>query len=167
MMASQETAVTMTWAPTYQLDQEQFIARPRSEVFGFFCDAFNLQRLTPPFLRFKILTPAPIEMKEGTLIDYALNLYGLPLRWRTRIEEFAPESHFVDVQIRGPYTLSHHTHTFESVDGGTMMRDVVRYQLPLGPLGQMARAVMVRRALEQIFSYRTQTVDDIFGHTEN
>ena len=147
--------------PTYKLEQEHFIARPRDEVFRFFADPFNLERITPPFLQFKIITPAPIDVHPDTLIDYSLRLYGVGFRWRTRIESHTPDMAFIDTQERGPYKLWHHTHTFEDVEGGTLMRDLVRYQVPLGPLGQLAHAIFVRRALRQIFEFRRIAIDRI------
>ncbi|MGB0639724.1 MAG: SRPBCC family protein [Myxococcota bacterium] len=154
----------MFWkAPEYRLEQAQFIPRPRSEVFQFFSDAFNLERLTPDFLHFKIITPAPILMGPDTIIDYRLRLYGVPMNWRTLIESHTPELAFVDTQSKGPYTLWHHTHTFESVDGGTLMRDIVRYKLPFGILGQFAHFLFVRRSLKAIFNFRRTAVAEVFG----
>lgn len=150
-------------ARRWQLEQLQIIPRTRSEVFAFFADAHNLERITPGFLRFRILTPDPIEMKPGTIIDYSLRLYRVSLNWKTRIERFEPESCFVDTQLRGPYRYWHHLHEFEEVTQGTRMRDVVDYELPFGPLGSVARALFVRRALDRIFGYRRQAVAEIFG----
>jgi ligand-binding SRPBCC domain-containing protein len=147
----------------WQLEQIQIIPRPRSEVFAFFADAQNLERITPPFLGFKILASGPIPMKKGTLIDYSLRLYWVPLRWKTSIELFEPESRFVDTQLKGPYRDWRHLHEFEEVEQGTRMRDVVDYELPYGPLGTVARALFVRGALERIFGYRRQAITDIFG----
>lgn len=149
-----------TWSKTYTLERDQLIPLTREKVFEFFSDAFNLERLTPPFLNFQILTPAPIDIKKDTLIDYRIRLFGIPMRWRTRIERFEPDDAFVDNQIRGPYTLWHHTHTFETTDEGTLMRDIVRYRLPLGPLGAIAHWLFVRRTLEAIFNYRRDALDD-------
>jgi len=148
-------------SPIYQLEQEHFISRPRAEVFHFFADPFNLERITPPFLKFKIITPAPIYVRPETLIDYSLSLYGIGFRWRTRIESHTPDLAFIDTQERGPYKLWHHTHTFEDVEGGTLMRDLVRYRLPFGPLGQLAHAIFVRRALDKIFLFRRNAIDRI------
>ena len=150
-------------SPVYVLEQEQHIPRPQVEVFDFFSDARNLERLTPPFLNFEVLTPEPIVMAPGTRIAYALGLYGVRFGWRTEIAEFTPNVSFVDTQERGPYALWHHTHTFEAVEGGTLMRDVVRYRLPLGPLGVMAHWIFVRRHLQRIFGYRREAVTEIFG----
>ena len=102
-------------------------------------------------------------MKAGAIIDYSLSLYGVSLKWKTRIEAFEPELRFVDTQLKGPYRYWHHLHEFEEVDQGTRMRDVVDYELPFGPLGTVARALFVRRSLERIFSYRRRAVTEILG----
>lgn len=149
----------------FRLEQIQIVPKPRSEVFAFFADARNLERLTPDFLGFQITTPGPLEMKAGAIIDYSLRLYGVSLKWKTRIEVFEPELRFVDTQLKGPYRYWHHLHEFEEVELGTRMRDVVDYELPFGPLGTVARALFVRRSLERIFGYRRQAVTEIFGAT--
>ena len=149
-----------TWSKTYKLERHQRIPLQRSKVFDFFSDAFNLERVTPPFLNFEILTPAPIDIQKDTLIDYRIRLFGIPMKWRTRIERFEPDDAFVDNQIRGPYALWHHTHTFEDTEDGTLMRDIVLYRLPLGPLGAIAHWLFVRRTLETIFNYRRDALDD-------
>jgi ligand-binding SRPBCC domain-containing protein len=146
-------------AKTYFLEREHLIPRPLAEVFPFFADAGNLEAITPEFLNFRILTPRPIPMHPGSLIDYQIKLFGVPLNWRTRIEEFEQPHRFVDVQLRGPYKLWHHTHEFREVEGGTLMTDRVRYQLYLGPLGWLAHALWVRRTLARIFDHRRQTIE--------
>ena len=148
---------------TFRLEQEQLVAAPRTEVFSFFSNAFNLERLTPPFLNFKILTPAPIDIQTDTIIEYRIKLFGIPMYWRTRILAFEPEDSFIDSQERGPYTLWHHTHTFEETDDGTLMKDIVLYRLPLGPLGRLAHFLFVRRTLKRIFSYRRDALADLMG----
>ena len=145
------------------LEREQVIPRPREEVFGFFADAYNLEALTPPWLRFGVRTPRPIEMRPGTLIAYGMRLHGLPVRWLTEIEEWEPGVRFVDRQLRGPYRLWHHTHTFEDRPEGTLMRDRVRYALPLGPLGEIARAAFVAGDLRRIFDFRRDAVAGLLG----
>lgn len=147
----------------YRLQRSLFIPRPREEVFAFFSDAFNLERITPAFLRFHILTPSPIAMQAGTLIDYELRLYGVRFQWQTRIEAFDPPSFFIDTQVRGPYRRWHHRHEFEDVLGGTQIRDQVEYKLPFGPLGALAHALFVRRSIEQIFDYRNATIAQVFA----
>jgi ligand-binding SRPBCC domain-containing protein len=147
----------------YVLEREQTVPRPRSEVFAFFSDARNLERLTPSTLRFAILTPQPIAMRAGAVIDYSLKLMGVPFRWRTVIELFEPESRFIDVQASGPYALWRHLHEFVDVPTGTLIRDRVEYELPLGPLGALARRLFVRRQLDHIFDYRRRTITALFG----
>lgn len=142
----------------YTLDQEQLVRRPLSAVFSFFADPSNLERLTPPFLGFRILTPTPITMERGALIDYRISLRGIPLRWRTLIEQYEPGRSFVDSQVRGPYQLWRHTHQFEETPEGTLVRDHVEYALPLGPLGRLAHALLVRRDLGRIFAYRREAI---------
>ncbi len=145
------------------LEREQFVPRPRSEVFAFFADAANLERLTPRSLRFEIKSPVPIEMRPGALIDYKIALFGVGLRWRTLIEVFEPEARFIDVQLEGPYRLWRHTHEFVDAPGGTLVRDRVEYEVPLGPLGDLVRFVFVKRQLASIFDFRRKTIDEMFG----
>jgi ligand-binding SRPBCC domain-containing protein len=147
----------------YQLVRSQRIDRPLPEVFGFFSDAANLEALTPPFLRFRIVTPRPIEMRVGTLIDYRLSLWGAPLRWRTLISCFEPNRRFIDEQQSGPYAHWHHLHEFEREGPGTRMRDQVTYQLPLGVLGTLAHALWVERQLRVIFDYRAAAIERLLG----
>jgi ligand-binding SRPBCC domain-containing protein len=147
------------------LTREQILPGPPDEVFAFFADAANLEAITPPWLRFRIVTPKPIHMAAGTLIEYRLQLHRIPIRWLTRIEVWEPGQRFVDVQLRGPYRLWHHTHSFEERDGGTLVRDRVRYALPLGPLGELAHRAQVRRDLERIFNFRHERVARRLGRT--
>lgn len=141
-----------------------WLPRPRAEVFPFFAEARNLESLTPPWLRFEVLTPEPIVMRPGTLIDYRIRVHGVPIRWRTEIAEWRPPQRFVDVQLRGPYTLWHHTHTFEERDGGTLCRDVVRYR-PIG--GALMNWLFVRRDVERIFAYRSRRMTELFPPRES
>jgi ligand-binding SRPBCC domain-containing protein len=142
------------------LRREQLLPGPPDRIFPFFGDALNLEAITPPWLGFRVVTPEPIEMAAGALIEYRLRLHGVPIRWRTTIAVWDPPHRFVDVQLSGPYKLWHHTHDFEPApDGsGTLMRDTVRYALPLGPLGELAHRVLVRRDLERIFDFRQSAV---------
>lgn len=148
---------------THVLQRAQHLPGTPEEVFRFFADAFNLERITPPWLRFRVLTPAPVEMRAGTLLEYRLRLHGLPVRWLTRIDAWEPPHRFVDLQLRGPYRLWHHTHTFEPDGDGTLMRDVVRYALPLGPLGAGAHAAFVRRDVARIFDFRRAEVERLLA----
>ncbi len=127
------------------------------EVFPFFAAAENLEAITPPWLSFAIVTPLPIEMRQGTLIEYRLKLMGIPMRWLTRISIWEPPHRFVDEQLRGPYHKWVHEHRFEPLDGYTLMMDTVRYKLPLSPLGDLAFPI-VRFQLNKIFDYRSVKV---------
>ncbi|MGI8622701.1 MAG: SRPBCC family protein [Solirubrobacteraceae bacterium] len=143
----------------HTLRRQQRLDGTPEDVFGFFADAGNLEAITPPWLHFEIVTPHPVEMGRGTLLEYALRLHGLPIDWLTRIEVWEPGVRFVDQQLRGPYALWHHTHEFEATgDGGTLMRDTVRYALPGGPLGELAHGLVVRRDLARIFDFRRAEV---------
>ena len=141
------------------LTREQRLPEPPEETFELFGDARNLEDITPPWLGFRVVTPEPITMAPGTLIAYRLRLHGAPIRWLTRIEVWEPGRRFVDVQVSGPYALWHHLHEFApDGDGGTVMRDTVRYGLPFGPFGALAHAVFVRREVEAIFDFRREAV---------
>jgi ligand-binding SRPBCC domain-containing protein len=141
----------------YRLTTSLVLPLSPAEVFPFFAEADNLGRITPPELGFRIVTPQPVAMRPGALIDYRLSLFGVPMRWRTRISAWDPPHRFVDEQLAGPYATWHHTHTFTEVAGGTRVEDVVRYALPLGALGRIAHPV-VRLQLRRIFAYRQRTV---------
>jgi ligand-binding SRPBCC domain-containing protein len=146
---------------TWEVSARLRVARPRAEVFAFFADAGNLEALTPPWLSFRIQTPRPIEMHPGALIDYRLSVRGLPVRWRTEITTWEPPVRFVDKQLRGPYRLWVHEHTFEeTADGGTLVGDRVRYRVPFG---RLANWLVVERDVRTIFRYRTETLLRMFG----
>jgi ligand-binding SRPBCC domain-containing protein len=147
----------------YRLERATFIPKPKAEVFRFFSDAHNLERITPAFLRFHILTPGPIEMKAGTLIEYQLRLHGIPVRWKTRIAEFVPDDYFVDVQLSGPYRSWRHRHDFMEAPGGTEMRDHVEYEMPFGVVGTIVHQFFVRRSVNNIFDHRNATIAQYFG----
>lgn len=145
---------------TYRLTCSTVLPCPRAEVFDFFADAGNLEKLTPPLLRFHILTPSPIAMHAGALIDYRLRVHGVPIRWRTEITEWEPPVRFVDRQLRGPYSLWHHEHVFEEVPGGTLATDRVHYSfLPVPGVHRL----FVEPDLRRIFGYRLERMRERFG----
>lgn len=147
----------------HRFETEQVFAADLDRTFAFFADATNLERITPPFLRFRVLTPAPIAMGEGTRITYALRLHGVPIRWVTRIDAWEPGRRFVDRQLAGPYALWVHEHTFEPVADGTRVRDRVDYALPLDPLSRPLHGLLVRPDVERIFAYRRRVMAGILG----
>jgi ligand-binding SRPBCC domain-containing protein len=149
----------------YELTRTQYVPRPLEEVFAFFADAGNLERITPPWLCFKILTPRPIYLQAGTLIDYRLKLFGVPFYWRTKIEEFESNRRFVDSQVKGPYRRWWHTHTFRAVEGGTEVIDHVEYAMPAGPIGRIIHGVLTRHQLKTIFDYRFKVIKELFPAT--
>ena len=143
----------------FSFQTELWLPRDRAEVFSFFAAAANLETITPPWLNFEVLTPAPIVMRPGALIDYRIRVHGIPIRWRTEIAEWNAPHRFVDVQLRGPYTLWHHTHTFEESDGGTLCVDDVRYR-PRG--GTLTNWLFVQRDVKRIFAFRSERLRQIF-----
>ena len=137
-----------------RFDSDLWVPRPLDEVFAFFSDATNLQALTPPWLHFQILTPAPIAMHPGTLIDYRIRLHGIPLSWQSEITDWSPPRRFVDQQRRGPYRRWVHTHTFGTEGIGTRVSDHVEFDVPLGWL----TGSFVLRDVEKIFAFRRQVL---------
>ena len=145
---------------TKSIDTEVWLPQPLDTVFAFFADARNLAILTPPWLRFSILTPGPIQMKAGALIDYRLRLRGIPIRWQSEITAWEPPHRFVDEQRRGPYRRWIHEHTFVERDGGTLASDRLRYAV-LG--GSLADYLFVARDLKRVFAFRQETLRRIFA----
>jgi hypothetical protein len=144
------------------LERSQRVAAPRAEVFAFFSDPRNLARITPPWLRFRLVA-APAELAAGSRLEYRIRWTFLTLPWVTRITRWNPPGGFEDVEERGPYRTWIHAHRFTEGPGGVTMDDRVEYALPFGPLGRLVHALRVRRQLEEIFEYRRRAIDDIFG----
>ena len=147
----------------FQLHRQQWVPHPRPAVFDFFSRAENLEQITPPWMRFRILTPAPIDMKQGATISYSLRVRGIPLGWLTEIESWNPPFEFIDVQAKGPYKLWRHSHRFSEMDGGTSIIDMVTYSLSFGPFGRLIHRLQVARDLSEIFDYRARRVHALFS----
>ena len=147
----------------HNIHREIWLPRPRQEVFEFFSQARNLEQITPPLLKFHVVTPEPIEMRAGALIEYKLRIHGVPTRWVTEITRWNPPYDFADVQLRGPYSLWDHRHRFLEENGGTRVIDDVTYELPLGPIGDIVHGLFVRRDVEEIFRYRGQVIGTLFA----
>ena len=145
--------------PIQRLHVSLRLRRPLAEVFSFFADARNLGRITPPWLRFHVLTPDPIVMCEGVTIDYRLRLRGIPIRWTSRIAAWEPPHHFVDEQERGPYVTWHHEHRFREEDGMTVAEDAVTYTVPGG---RLVNRLLVAPDLRRVFEYRCDRLRVIF-----
>ncbi len=147
----------------YRLEKTQLVEKTVSEVFAFFERPENLAKITPPALGFKILTPEPLIMQTGTVIDYTIRPLGFSWHWRTLIVDYNPPIRFVDIQLKGPYKFWHHTHTFLKIDKGTLICDRVCYALPFGFSGQLAHVLFVKKQLENIFEYRRRVIDGLFA----
>jgi ligand-binding SRPBCC domain-containing protein len=143
-----------------QLTTTAWLPASRDAVFSFFADARNLERLTPPWLHFRIMTPGTIDMRTGAHIDYRIRLHGIPLRWQSVITAWDPPHQFIDEQIRGPYRRWVHTHTFEDERGGTRVRDAVEFDV----IASWLAGWFVMRDLRRIFAYRHETLIRIFGN---
>ncbi len=143
---------------------ELWLPRERSEVFRFFSDTANLEAITPPWVNFTVLTPSPIVLQAGAVIDYQLRVHGIPLRWQTEITVWDPPHRFVDEQRRGPYRLWRHAHLFEEKDGGTLCSDRVDYAAPGGAL---IERLFVRRDIVRIFAFRQQAMKRLLASPAN
>ena len=143
----------------HRLETELWLPQPREQVFRFFADPGNLERLTPSWLHFEIATPPDVNIGQGTLLDYRLRLHGIPLRWQSEIAVWEPPDRFVDRQTRGPYSLWVHEHTFIERDGGTVIGDRVEYTMPGGWIVQKC---FVAPDLQRIFNYRHRVLEEIF-----
>jgi ligand-binding SRPBCC domain-containing protein len=138
----------------YEYYSEMKIDAPIDEVFDFFSQAANLEKITPPWLKFKILTSEPIKMEVGTLIDYRLSLYGFPVNWKTKITHWDPPHRFIDSQLKGPYKQWIHEHSFSEVEGGCLMKDRVEYQIHGWIVNSLINYLFVRKDIEKFFSFR-------------
>jgi ligand-binding SRPBCC domain-containing protein len=147
----------------YTLSCEQFVPIARNQVFAYFQEPENLAQITPSKLTFRLLTPSPIPMHTGSVIDYTIKLGLFPMRWTTLIADYKSPEMFTDIQIKGPYSFWHHKHHFEELSGGTIIRDTVHYALPFGVFGRLIHSLMVRTQLRKIFQYRHDRIQQMFG----
>jgi len=145
------------------LHSTQWVPKPVEEVSPFFADPYNLERITPPFLEFKVLSMTTPTIESGTLLRYRLKLHGLPIHWTTRIEDWNPPHSFRDIQLTGPYRLWDHTHRFEAQNGGTLMTDIVRFRTPLDFLRRTPLLSWINRDVESIFRHRQTVIGELFG----
>jgi len=146
----------------YTVRREQLVEWPLRDVFKLFERPENLALITPPAMKFKIFTPRPIEKRCGTVVDYSVRILGISVHWRMMITDYQPPYSFIDVQLKGPYTFWHHTHTFDECSNGTMIIDEVRYVLPFGIIGRLVHALFVKRQIHRIFDYRANVVERTF-----
>lgn len=154
--------------PEFEFRTECILPATVDSVFAFFSDPRNLDRITPSSLRFCILTPdSELVMTEGLMIDYSLRIRAIPVRWRSRITEYNPPSRFVDEQVFGPYKRWHHVHEFEACEDGTIVRDIVSYAPPGGPLAPLLNRLFVSRDIRKIFAHRSRILGDIFAPTNS
>jgi ligand-binding SRPBCC domain-containing protein len=163
MLTDFNKVITIEWQRNHQcyvLRSSALLPQSRETVFAFFSDAFQLEQITPTWLSFRISTPPPIHLWQGCLIDYRIRLHGIPIRWQTEIHSWNPAKSFTDRQVCGPYKLWEHLHTFDEVDGGTLVGDTVRYR-PWG--GRLSHWLIVGRDLRRIFEFRRQRMLELFS----
>jgi ligand-binding SRPBCC domain-containing protein len=145
---------------TYRLQTQLWLPQPREEIFNFFSDPSNLDRLTPPWLHFEVLTPKSVEMNAGTLLDYRLRLHGIRLRWQSEISVWEPPNRFIDRQTKGPYRQWVHEHNFSAHQGGTLVGDSVTYSVPGG---RIIQKLLVAPDLDRVFGYRHKILKELFN----
>ena len=146
----------------YTFYKEQFVPSDLDTVFEFFSRPENLEKITPSSMGFNIITPTPIDMKEGAIIDYTVKIMGVPVRWRTMITSYKKNEYFVDEQLKGPYSYWHHKHIFKEVEGGVLIIDEITYALPIQAFRLIVHPLLIKPQLNQIFNFRFQTIKDKF-----
>ncbi len=147
----------------YELSDHFIVKSDLDRTWDFFSKAENLPRITPTWMKFKIVTPGPIDIKQDSILDYEIRWMGIPLRWRTRILDWSPPRQFIDLQLRGPYSLWHHQHTFTATDEGTVCTDRVTYRVPVPVVGRVMNSLMVKRQLISIFEFRRKVIAEELG----
>ena len=148
----------------YELRTEITVKAPLEQVWAFFSNPKNLQRITPDYMGFQIVKCPEVEtIFNGMIIEYIVRpILNLPLKWVTEIKEVQPLVSFTDIQLKGPYALWHHFHSFEKINGHTKMADMVKYAMPLSILGNITHQLFVKKQLEEIFKYREVAVRTLF-----
>lgn len=144
-------------------ERYQYIHTDKNQVFNFFSEAKNLETITPPFLNFKITNMSTTNIEEGTLIDYKLKIHGVPAKWKTEISQWNPGESFIDSQLKGPYNKWIHLHEFYKAGQGCLIRDFVRYKVPLGKIGALLTGAFIRKDINEIFNFRKTKIKEIFG----
>ncbi len=148
----------------YQLTDHFTVHTSLENCWAFFSDAANLPKITPPAMKFTIVTPSPIVIQADSILDYKVHvMLGIPVKWKTSIIDWSPMRQFIDLQLKGPYTLWHHQHTFKEVEGGVECRDRVTYKMPFGPIGRLTHALMVKRQLLEVFRFRRTAIEKLVG----
>jgi len=148
----------------YQFKREQLVKTDMETCWKFFSSPANLQKITPSYMGFDVLTDVPETMYEGLMIAYRVRpLFGIPVEWITEITHVKENQFFVDEQRKGPYKIWHHEHHFRETAEGILMKDIVTYELPFGKLGKLAHPVLVKKKLEEIFDFRFKVVEEVFG----
>jgi uncharacterized protein len=148
----------------HEIKLEQWVPQPKSRTFSFFKEARNLEKITPKFLKFKVLNQSTPEIQSGTKLNYRLSLHGFPVYWQSKITDWKPDNKFSDIQLRGPYNHWYHTHEFEEKNGGTLIKDRVLYKVPFGIPGDLVAAKWIRKDLEKIFNYRYKIIDTLLAN---
>jgi ligand-binding SRPBCC domain-containing protein len=153
----------------HQYTAQQLLPMSLEEAWDFFSSPKNLSKITPPEMKFKILNQnLPQDVHEGMLIDYSVRpLWNIPMRWQTKIEKVEKLKSFTDSQLKGPYKVWQHTHTFTAVANGVLMNDVVLYKLPFGFIGRLVHSLIVKNKVAEIFEFRTQTLKQLFAKNKN
>ena len=141
----------------------QYVENPREEVFQFFSNEYNLEKITPPLLNFKVLKKSTPEIQEGTIIDYKLKLRGIPMKWKSLIKNFVENKTFIDTQLKGPYSKWVHQHDFYEIKNGTLMTDEIVYKVPFGFLGRLIAGAYVSKDVDEIFAYRQKVIGEVFN----
>ena len=148
----------------HEIKLEQWVPQSKDRTFSFFKEARNLEKITPEFLKFKVLNQSTPEIQDGTKLNYLLSLHGIPVSWQSKITDWKPDEKFSDIKLKGPYSHWYHTHEFEGKDGGTLIKDHVLYKVPFGIAGDLVAGKWIRKDLESVFNYRYKVIETLLAH---